>query len=111
MFLSIFVMQKGMPTLEEGIEADLAYHMKVVHEMVGKRWEGDVIQKYIRAALDGTQHSLLPMQIKITNVAKTYQPAVSPIPLWMKDRQEADTEEEAEVDEKDRKEIKEEEDT
>ena len=74
-----------MPLPEEGREADLAYHLKVAHEMLGERRERDVIQKYIRDALDGTQYSLLPMQMKITNVAKTYQPVVSPIPLWMKE--------------------------
>ena len=95
---------------EEGREAVLAYHLKVLHEMVGARREGDVMQKYIRDALDGTQYSLLPMQIKITRVAETYQPAVSPIPLWMKKKLEADTKEEGEVGEEDRKEIKEEKD-
>ena len=87
-------MQKGMPTLEAGREADLAYHLKVVHEMVGELREGYVIQKYVRDALDGAHYSLLPLQAKITDFAKTYEPPTSPTPLWMKLREGAGAEEE-----------------
>ena len=102
-------MQKGMPTLEKGREADLVYHLKVVHEMVGEHREGSVIQKYVRDALDGAQYSLLPMQVKITKFGKMYEPPASPPPLWMRQGEEAGAEEEGGVGKKEEKGIKEEE--
>ena len=96
-------MQKAMPTLESGREADLVYHLKVAHKMVGELRDGRTILKYIRDALDGTHHSFLPLQAKITEFARTYEPPASPSPPWMKPKEGAKIEEEE-------KEIKEDED-
>ena len=72
-FLIHSFMQKGMPTMEAGKEADLWFHIQVLHVIAEKYKDEKLALLYIKdVVLRDSPHTIYPISEKITDVANEF---------------------------------------